>query len=165
MGTVWRLEEAEKQCAAWHAAGKRIVFTNGHFDLLHLGHVDYLQRARALGDALVVGLNSDASTRQLKGPARPIVPEQERAAVLAALACVDGVVIFDAPTAEELVRRLKPHIYVKGGDWSPDQGRWPPEARVAQEYGGQVLFLPYLPDHSTSRLIQTILERYGRGAE
>ena len=152
------MAEAEHRCAEWRAAGRTVVFTNGHFDLLHLGHVDVLQRARALGDVLVVGLNSDASTQQLKGPQRPIVPQAERAAVLAALACVDLVVIFDELTASRLVAALRPDIYVKGGDWG--QEREPPEAAVARSYGGEVRFLPYLPGHSTSALIQTILDRF-----
>ncbi|MDH7485033.1 MAG: adenylyltransferase/cytidyltransferase family protein [Anaerolineae bacterium] len=155
------LAEAEHRCAEWRAAGRTVVFTNGHFDLLHLGHVDLLQRARALGDVLVVGLNSDASTRQLKGPLRPIMPQAERAAMLAALACVDLVVIFDELTANRLVAALRPDIYVKGGDWQPDGDRaGPPEAAVVHSYGGQVRFLPYLPGHSTSDLIQTILDRF-----
>jgi len=165
MGSVLTWEAAREQCQAWRAAGRRVVFTNGHFDLLHLGHVDYLQRARALGDVLVVGLNGDASTRRLKGPARPIVPAEERAAILAALACVDAVVIFDELTAEKLVRLLRPDIYVKGGDWSPEEGRWPPEAAIVREYGGQIHFIPYLPDHSTTELIRKIVERYGRRGE
>lgn len=162
MGQVLDWEAAQAMRQTWRDAGRRVVFTNGHFDVLHLGHVDYLQRASALGDALIVGLNGDASTRALKGPARPIVPASERAAILAALACVDMVVIFDTPTAEELVRRLEPDIFVKGGDWSPASGRMPPEIRIVEEYGGQVEFMPYLPDHSTTRIIETILERYGR---
>ena len=153
--------EAGRRCADWRNAGRTVVFTNGHFDLLHLGHVDLLQRARALGDVLVVGLNSDASTRQLKGPQRPIVPQAERAAMLAALACVDLVVIFDELTANQLVAALRPDIYVKGGDWQPDEDRAaPPEAAVVHSYGGQVCFLPYLPGHSSSDLIQTILDRF-----
>jgi rfaE bifunctional protein nucleotidyltransferase chain/domain len=163
MGSVITLDEAiQRRRVCWNA-GRRVVFTNGHFDLLHLGHVDYLQRARELGDILIVGLNGDASTRQLKGPQRPLVPAKERALILAALSCVDLVVIFDAPTAEELVRALQPDIYVKGGDWAPaGAGREPPEAAIVHSYGGQVRYIPYLPDHSTTRLIETILERYGR---
>ena len=162
MGLVLTWDEAQNARAAWRDAGRRVVFTNGHFDVLHLGHVDYLQRARDLGDALIVGLNGDISTRQLKGPARPIVPAVERAAILAALHCVDVVVIFDTPTAEELVGTLQPDIFVKGGDWSPAHGKMPPEAEVTRSYGGRVEFVPYLPDHSTTRIIETILERYGR---
>jgi len=158
MGQVVALETVRQECTRLRAQGKAIIFTNGHFDLLHYGHVRYLQQARALGDFLVVGVNSDASTRRLKGEGRPIVPEQERAAVLAALRCVDRVVIFDAPTAEHLVATLRPEIYTKGGDWAGDQRRAePPEAKVVTEYGGEVVFLPYLPGHSTSDLFTRIL--------
>jgi len=163
MGQVLTWDEALAQREAWRAAGRRVVFTNGHFDILHLGHVDYLQRARALGDVLIVGLNGDRSTSQLKGPERPIVPAAERAQILAALACVDAVVIFDTPTAEELVGRLRPDLYVKGGDWSPEEGRQPPEAAIARAAGGEVAYIPYLAGHSTSGIIRTIMERYGRG--
>ncbi|GAC1453501.1 MAG: hypothetical protein PVSMB4_14220 [Ktedonobacterales bacterium] len=117
---------ARGEIAAWvrihRKARAPIVLTNGVFDLLHLGHVRYLQEARALGAALLVGLNSDASTQRLKGPRRPLVPEQERAEVLAGLACVDAVTIFDEDTATELVEEVRPEIYVKGGDYAaPDQ--------------------------------------------
>ena len=162
MGLVLSWDEAKGKREGWEKAGVTVVFTNGHFDLLHLGHVDYLERARELGDVLVVGLNGDASTRRLKGPERPIVPAAERAAILAALDCVDCVVIFDSTTAEELVQLLRPNVYVKGGDWSPDSGRQPPEAKVVRSYGGRVEFIPYLPHHSTTQIINTILERYGR---
>lgn len=149
----------EGEAAAWaaqlRAAGKIVVFTNGCFDLLHRGHVDYLQRARILGDALVVGLNGDGSVRQLKGPGRPILPEADRAAVLAALRAVDVVVIFHQPTAEALVAAVQPAIYVKGGDWGPGQ-RTPPEAAVVLSYGGRVQFIPYLPGRSTSEIVAQI---------
>jgi rfaE bifunctional protein nucleotidyltransferase chain/domain len=148
-----------------HAEGKILVLTNGCFDLLHLGHVRYLQQARALGDVLVVGLNNDASARALKGEGRPLVPQEERAEVLAALASVDYVVIFEEHTAERLVAVLKPDIYVKGGDWQlpasdgqQTTSKVPPEAKVVAEYGGQVVILPYLPDHSTTAIIQRIRE-------
>ncbi len=172
-GAVVDLAEAQQRVAAWRAGGQRIVFTNGHFDLLHLGHVDYLQRARALGDALVVGVNRDGSTRALKGPLRPLVPEDERAAVLAALACVDLVVLFGELTAEGLVRALAPDIFVKGGDWDPTADlatrpdhpfTEPPEARVVRAYGGEIRYLPYLAGHSTSALIRTIVARYAAPA-
>ena len=144
-------------------AGERGVFTNGCFDLLHLGHVRYLQEARALGDFLIVGLNSDESTRLLKGPGRPLIPEHERAEILAALACIDYVTIFGEPTAGPLVERVRPAIYVKGGDYAlagdipevPDSSRLP-EARVVQTYGGVVRLIPYIPHHSTSELIAAI---------
>ncbi len=145
--------------AAWAAAartvGRTVVFTNGCFDLLHRGHVDYLQRARDLGDALVVGVNGDHSVRQLKGPGRPILPEDDRAAVLAALRAVDVVVIFHQPTAEALVAAIQPAVYVKGGDWGPGQ-RTPPEAAVVFSYGGRVQFIPYLPGRSTSEIVAQI---------
>jgi rfaE bifunctional protein nucleotidyltransferase chain/domain len=142
------------------SAGERGVFTNGVFDLLHLGHVRYLQEARALGDFLALGLNSDASAHHLKGQGRPLVPQDERAAILAALACVDFVVIFDEPTAGSLIDLLRPVIYVKGADYAganqlPDTDRLP-EARVVQSYGGHVQLLSYLPGHSTTELIEKI---------
>jgi rfaE bifunctional protein nucleotidyltransferase chain/domain len=159
MGRIVSLEEALTVRGKLQAEGKTVVFTNGHFDLLHMGHVDYLQRARELGDVLAVGLNSDASTRALKGEKRPIVPQGERARMLAALACVDYVIIFEETTANSLVEALKPDLYVKGGDWG--EGHNPPEAEVVAGYGGQVRILPYLPEHSTTRLIETIVERFG----
>jgi rfaE bifunctional protein nucleotidyltransferase chain/domain len=142
-------------------AGERAVFTNGCFDLLHLGHVRYLQEARSLGDFLILGLNSDESTCQLKGPGRPLVPEQERAEILAALSCIDYVTIFSEATANSLVRLLQPAIYVKGGDYAGAQGNLPdpdrlPEARIVQEYGGTVRLIPYVPHHSTTELIGAI---------
>jgi len=142
-------------------AGERGVFTNGCFDLLHLGHVRYLQEARTHGDFLVLGLNSDASTHRLKGPGRPYVPELERAEILAALSCIDYVTIFDEPTASPLVALLQPVVYVKGGDYASTQDGTPdmqrlPEARVVQEYGGSVQLIPYLPGHSTTALIAKI---------
>ena len=142
-------------------AGERGVFTNGCFDLLHLGHVRYLQEARDLGDFLVLGLNSDESTRILKGPGRPLVPETERAEILASLVCIDYVTIFSETTASQLVDALKPAIYVKGGDYAGAQDNQPdtsrlPEARVVQAYGGMVRLIPYLPYHSTTELIAKI---------
>ena len=153
------VDEAIAKRQAAREIGQTVILTNGHFDLLHLGHVDYLQRARALGDVLVVGLNSDASTRALKGAGRPIVPQEERARIVAALACVDYVTTFDAPTANALVEALRPDVYDKGGDWGRD--REPPEAAVVRAYGGEVHFIPYLAGHSTSDLIETIIAPYG----
>jgi D-glycero-beta-D-manno-heptose 1-phosphate adenylyltransferase len=141
--------------------GEQGVFTNGCFDLLHLGHVRYLQEARALGDFLILGLNNDEGVRLLKGPGRPLVPEHERAEILAALTCIDYVTIFSEPTAGPLVGLLRPAIYVKGGDYAglgsdlPDTGRLP-EARVVRAYGGVVRLIPYLPYHSTTELIEAI---------
>jgi D-beta-D-heptose 7-phosphate kinase/D-beta-D-heptose 1-phosphate adenosyltransferase len=143
------------------ANGERAVFTNGCFDLLHIGHVRYLQDARSLGSFLVLGLNSDQSVRNLKGPGRPLVPAQERAEILAALACVDYVTIFEESTAIALIEMFQPAIYVKGGDYAgaisgtPDLTRLP-EARPVLAYGGQIELIPYLPGHSTTELIGKI---------
>lgn len=144
----------------WQADGKIVVCTNGVFDLLHFGHLQYLDAARALGDVLVVGLNSDVSTRRYKGPTRPLVPQAERAALLLALEPVDQVVIFDEPTAERLVADVRPQIYCKGADYAPELAKPLPEAAVVQAYGGVVRLIPYLPGHSTSELIRLIRERY-----
>jgi rfaE bifunctional protein nucleotidyltransferase chain/domain len=135
------------------AAGRRIVFTNGVFDLLHPGHVRYLQAARAHGDLLIVGLNSDASVRRNKGPERPINPEHERAEVLAALACVDAVSIFDDETPADIIRRVQPDVLVKGADWPADQivGRDTVEAR-----GGKVILEPVEQGYSTTTLVKRI---------
>ena len=142
-------------------AGEHAVFTNGCFDLLHLGHVRYLQEARNLGDFLILGLNSDESVRRLKVQGRPLVPEMERAEILASLTCIDYITIFAEATAGPLVSLLQPAIYVKGGDYAgaqhgiPDPDRLP-EARIVQEYGGTVHLIPYVPQHSTTELIAAI---------
>ena len=135
------------------ASGRRIVFTNGVFDLLHPGHLRYLQQARRLGDVLIVGLNGDASVRRNKGPDRPITPEHERAEVLAALECVDAVVIFPQDTPAEIVRLIQPDILVKGADWPADQivGRDTVEAR-----GGRVVLVPTEEGHSTTAIVDRI---------
>jgi D-beta-D-heptose 7-phosphate kinase / D-beta-D-heptose 1-phosphate adenosyltransferase len=145
------LVEAEK------AGGKRVVFTNGCFDLLHAGHVKYLQKARNLGDLLVLGLNSDASVRRLKGEKRPLICEDERAHILAALDCIDYVVIFDEDTPLELITSLKPHILAKGGDYTPEAvvGR-----EVVESYGGRVELVSFVDGKSTTNIIERILERY-----
>lgn len=153
-------EEPAREMRFRQSRGERGVFTNGVFDLLHLGHVRYLQEARSLGDFLVVGLNSDTGAHRLKGPGRPLVPQDERAAILAALTCIDYIVVFDEPTAESLVALLRPAIYVKGADYAganaqPDTSRLP-EAKVVQSYGGQVRLISYLPGHSTTELIEKI---------
>ena len=152
MGRVLTLDDA----IAWRRAQPgAVVFTNGHFDLLHVGHVRYLQAARALGDALIVGLNSDASCAARK-PGRPLVPQEDRAELLAALGCVDAVVMFDDLTAGRLVEALQPQVYVKGGDWGRPGGPRPPEAEIVERYGGRVEYLPYVPDRSTTLIIQRI---------
>jgi rfaE bifunctional protein nucleotidyltransferase chain/domain len=134
-------------------AGGRVIFTNGCFDLLHPGHISYLRAARSLGDTLIVGLNSDASVKRLKGPSRPVVPEKDRAAVLEALDSVDAVVIFAEDTPIRLMRELEPAVYVKGGDYRVEDL---PEAEVAREFGAEVRIIPFEPGYSTSALIEKI---------
>lgn len=139
------------------AKGKRIVFTNGCFDLLHVGHIRYLETARLLGDTLVVGVNSDQSVRTIKDPLRPILPEHERAEILSGLWCVDYVTLFNEPTPLELITSLRPHILVKGGDWTKETtvGK-----EVVEEAGGEVVILPFVKGASTTNIIETILKRY-----
>jgi rfaE bifunctional protein nucleotidyltransferase chain/domain len=139
--------------AAHRARGETIVFTNGVFDLLHPGHIKYLQDARALGDLLIVGLNSDASVRRNKGPSRPITPELERAEMMAALAAVDAVVLFDEDTPAEIIRAVQPDILVKGADWAADQivGRDTVEAR-----GGRVVRIALEQGHSTTAIVERV---------
>ncbi|GAA4023803.1 D-glycero-beta-D-manno-heptose-7-phosphate kinase [Allokutzneria multivorans] len=135
------------------AAGQRIVFTNGCFDVLHRGHVAYLNQAKRLGDVLVVALNSDKGVRRLKGPERPVNTESDRAAVLAGLSCVDHVVLFDDDTPAELLRALRPEVYAKGGDYTPEML---PETPIVHALGGEVRILDYLSDHSTTAVIDRI---------
>jgi len=141
--------------AQWRVANLCVVLTNGTFDILHIGHVRYLEAARALGDILVVGINSDASVRGYKGPGRPVVPQEERAEIVAALRSVDYVTIFDEPTAIHLVEALQPDIYVKGGDYSAS-GKPLPETEAVLSYGGEVRILPYVEGHSASELIRRV---------
>jgi rfaE bifunctional protein nucleotidyltransferase chain/domain len=139
----------------WRAAGDTIVFTNGVYDLLHRGHVEYLEEARALGDRLVVGVNGDASVRRLKGPERPILPQRDRAALIAALACVDMAIVFDDDTPLALIEAVQPDVLVKGADWGADQivGREVVEAR-----GGRVERIALREGLSTSTLVSRIRE-------
>lgn len=139
--------------------GKKIVTTNGVFDLLHIGHVRYLQAARALGDLLVVGINSDACTRRLKGENRPFVPEKERAEMLLALRCVDYVVLFEEDTPEHLLSVLRPHIHTKGGDYDVEAM---PETAIVRAHGGEVKTLPFVAGHSTTTLAKLIADRVER---
>ena len=143
------------QRAQWRAAGRKVVLTNGVFDLLHTGHLYYLQKARASGDALIVALNSDASVRQLKGPLRPVQTESERAYALAALTCVDAIVIFNELRLTAEIRTLRPDVYVKAGDYTLatlDPG----ERAALEEAGVRIEFMPYLPGFSTTQLIAKI---------
>lgn len=153
MRKVMAAPELARQLARLRRAGKRIVFTNGCFDLIHPGHVRYLRTARRLGDVLVVGLNSDASVRRLKGPSRPIVPQRARCEVMAALEMVDFVTVFREDTPYELIRRLQPDVLVKGGDWKPSQIVG---ADLVRARGGTVRSLPFARGFSTSRLVQRI---------
>lgn len=145
---------SRRQAQAWRAAQQgRVVFTNGVFDLLHPGHIDVLLAARAHGDALIVGLNSDASVRRLKGPDRPVRAEAERAYVLAALRCVDVVTVFDEDTPLELVRAVLPDVIVKGGDYSEDTVVG---AREVRAHGGAVVIVPLTPGQSTTSIIEKL---------
>ena len=153
MGKHITLEQAIKQREQMRVDGKILVFTNGHFDLLHVGHLDYLEKSRALGDTLFVGINDDGATQRLKGIGRPLVPAVERARLLASLIPVTAVIIFEADTADDLLTALKPDIYVKGGDYAHKPL---PERPTVEAYGGQVELIDYLPDHSTTNLIRKI---------
>ena len=143
------------------AKRKRVVFTNGCFDLLHIGHVRYLEEAKALGDVLVVGVNSDTSVRKLKGPKRPILPEDERAEILSGLGCVDYVTLFDEIDPLKLITSLHPEVLVKGGDWTKEQIVGKEEV---ERSGGEVVIIPFVGKASTSNLIETILKRYEKSA-
>lgn len=135
------------------AAGKTVVFTNGCFDILHVGHVRYLAGARQLGDCLIVGLNSDSSVRQLKGPNRPVNCQEDRAEVLAGLAAVDYVVVFDETTAENLVAVVQPDVYAKGGDYTIETL---PEGKIVIAHGGRIVLVPEVPGRSSSNIIEKI---------
>lgn len=155
---ILTLEEAILRFGRDQRSGRRVVFTNGCFDLLHPGHIRSLESARKLGDVLIVGINSDSSVRQLKGPGRPVIPERERAEILAAFECVDAVVIFDDLTPREVISRLLPDVLVKGGDWAGDKivGREEVEA-----VGGRVVSIPVVPGYSTTAILQKIREGFG----
>ena len=150
---ILSLHEAILKFGRAHRGDQRVVFTNGCFDLLHPGHIQTLEAARGLGDALIVGINSDASVRKLKGAGRPVVCELERAEILAALECVDAVVIFNDLTPRETIAALLPDVLVKGGDWADDQiiGRQEVEAA-----GGRVASVPVVPSYSTTAILQSI---------
>ena len=151
------LEEIVKQREQYRERGSKVVFTNGCFDLLHVGHVRYLNQARSLGDALIVGINSDSSVRQLKGPERPIVTEVERAEVVAALACVDHVFIFPDLTPQRVIDAIVPDVLVKGADWDIAKivGR-----ETVENAGGAVLNVPLVEGASTTDIVKRVLERF-----
>lgn len=142
-----------KTLAGLKKKGRKIVFTNGCFDILHVGHVTYLKKARSLGDVLVVGLNSDRSVRSIKGEGRPVNTELDRAEVLAALGSVDYVAVFDEDTPEKLIKKLRPDILVKGGDWKEDDIVG---AEFVKSHGGRVVRIPFVKGHSTTSLIRRI---------
>ena len=146
-------DQLARRVAGHRSAGQRIVFTNGCFDVLHSGHVAYLNEAKTIGDVLIVAINSDDGIRKLKGPDRPVNTARDRAAVLSALGCVDYVTVFDGNTPAPLIQRLRPDIYAKGGDYTVDMLS---EAAVVRRYGGEVRILGYVPDHSTTELIQRV---------
>ncbi len=146
----------KKQIENWKKEGKKIVFTNGCFDILHAGHVDYLEKAKSLGDVLVVGLNSDESVKRLKGQTRPVNPQEYRKKVLQALKPVDLVVIFDEDTPERLIKEVKPDILVKGGDYTIDNIVG---ADFVMSYGGKVTTIDFVYDVSTSKIIEKIGEK------
>ncbi|HSV73006.1 MAG TPA: D-glycero-beta-D-manno-heptose 1-phosphate adenylyltransferase [Chthonomonadales bacterium] len=151
-------EDLGRAVAGARAGGRRIVFTNGCFDILHIGHVRYLADARALGDLLVVGLNSDASVRRLKGERRPLVPQDERAEMLAHLASVDLVCIFEEDRPDDLIRIVRPDVHAKGGDYRADEL---PEAPLVRSLGGQVAIVPLVEGRSTTLIVNRIVSLYG----
>ncbi len=150
---IYSWEELLIACNHWKEAGDTIVFTNGCFDLIHLGHIQYLMQARNLGNRLVVGLNSNDSVKRLKGPHRPVNDQLTRLYVMSSFRFVDAVTIFDEPTPELLIRFIRPDILVKGGDWHPDSIAG---GSFVKEYGGKVLSLPFLEGYSTTKLEEKI---------
>ncbi len=161
MGQVLDLEAARAVAERARSQGRRVVLANGCFDLLHVGHIRYLAAARALGDMLIVGLNSDASVRRLKGPGRPLMAAAERAEILAALEAVDHVVVFDDDTADRLVTALRPAVHAKGTDYTRESV---PEAATVRAAGGEVAIAGDAKQHSTRDLIAEILDRFAASA-
>lgn len=159
MGELLTRDDLIMRRLEWKRNGKTVVFTNGCFDLLHPGHIRLLEQARALGDLLIVAINSDAGVRRLKGPGRPLVPGAERAEVLAALEAVDCVTVFDEPTPRELLQALLPDVLVKGGDWGPDEIVGREEVEAA---GGRVVSIPFIKGYSTTELIERVVKNFGK---
>ena len=160
MAPLVGIEEAERLVAGWRAGGRRVVFANGCFDLLHVGHVRYLRSARALGDALIVGVNADASVRRLKGRGRPLVAAEERAEIVGALAGVDAVVLFEDDSADAVIGRLRPDVHAKGTDYTEETV---PERAAVLAAGGIVAIAGDPKAHATRDLIAVIAERFGEG--
>lgn len=157
-GRVVSVDELARLREAMERSGRKLVFTNGCFDLLHAGHVRYLQQARALGDALAVGLNSDRSVRELKGEGRPLNPQDDRAEVLAALGCIDYVVIFDDQRATATIRAVRPHVYAKGGDYTPESLD-AEEKQALEDVGALIRILPLVPGRSTTGVLERMRGR------
>jgi len=155
LASILTLEQAILRFGPQKRNGRRVVFTNGCFDVLHPGHIRSLEEARAMGDVLIVGLNSDSSVHQLKGAGRPVIPERERAEILAALESVDAVVIFDNLTPREVIAGVLPDVLVKGGDWPGDQIVGREEVEAA---GGRVVLAPVVPGYSTTEILKKIRE-------
>jgi len=157
MGKIVEVDEIAKISMELKNKGKKIVFTNGCFDILHRGHVEYLSKAKQLGDVLIVGLNSDSSVKMIKGDKRPIVPQEDRAFILSNLSFVDYVVIFDEPTPYELISKIVPDVLVKGSDWSEENvvGK-----DIVEANGGKVVLIELVPGRSTTNVIKTIIERF-----
>lgn len=160
MAPLLDLDAAVRLAGQWRREGKRLVLANGCFDLLHVGHVRYLEGARRLGDVLLVGINSDRSVARLKGPGRPIMTADERAELVGSLAAVDGVVIFDEDTADALVRALRPTVHAKGTDYTTESV---PEGAAVRETGGRVAIAGDAKQHATRDLIRLIADRFGGG--
>jgi D-beta-D-heptose 7-phosphate kinase/D-beta-D-heptose 1-phosphate adenosyltransferase len=156
------LPDLLRRLEAHRRLGRRIVFTNGCFDILHRGHITYLSQAKSLGDVLVVGVNSDAGIRRLKGPSRPINGQDDRVQVLAALSCVDHIILFDEETPCALVDAVRPDVFVKGGDYTRDRL---PEAAIVERHGGEVRILPFVAERSTTDIIERIRAVYAWGAD
>jgi rfaE bifunctional protein nucleotidyltransferase chain/domain len=155
VGSFYGREELVRARVAWKAAGKTVVFTNGCYDLLHPGHVRLLEKARSLGDVLILALNSDDSVRRLKGPSRPLMPENERAEVALGLEAVDAVTLFDEDTPRELIAAVLPDVLVKGADWA----HWIAGREEVEAAGGKVMALSLEPGYSTTGIVETILAR------
>ncbi len=151
------IQDLKKVVAEYRSLGKRIVFANGCFDLLHAGHVRYLESAKESGEILIVGINGDACVAALKGPGRPLQPEADRAEILASMACVDFVLLFDAPTVDGILRELKPDVHAKGTDYTQESV---PERETVLSYGGRVVIAGDPKGHSTRDLIQLILSKF-----
>lgn len=159
MGMMYSLRDLTEQRQQWRRLNKKVVFTNGVFDILHRGHVEYLLAAKRLGDILIVGVNSDSSVRRIKGPLRPIVGEQDRAFILSQLAAVDAVCLFDEETPYDLIKAVVPDILVKGADYSLDTivGR-----DIVEKAGGRVQTIDFIPDRSTTTIVETIIRRFSK---